>query len=56
MKDFSHNTIGPGGSDDPVERRRQVAAQERLVSARCDILEAVPEWELEEACEQEGER
>lgn len=49
-------TIGPGWSTDPEERRREIAAQERLVSSMCDILDQIPEWELEEACKQESER
>lgn len=43
------STIGPDWSDDPDERARQVAEQERLVSEICDIEEHGPffEWELE---------
>lgn len=46
-------TIGPGWSPDPAEREREIAAQERLVSAMCDILEELPKWELEAACDRE---
>jgi hypothetical protein len=56
MTAFATNTIGPGWSPDPEERQRQVAAQERLVSSMCDILDQIPEWELEAACKRESDR
>jgi hypothetical protein len=49
-------TIGPGWSPDPAERQHQIADQERLVSSMCDILDQIPEWELEDACEKETKR
>ena len=40
------NTIGPGWSDDPDERAREVAAQQRLVSAMAALTEALDDYEL----------
>jgi hypothetical protein len=48
-------TIGPGWSDEPAERARQISEQEALVSKLAAIEELVPEWELEAAtCKNRG--
>jgi hypothetical protein len=48
---FSIRTIGPGWSEDPEERRRQVAEQEAAVSVAALADEMILAWELEEAAE-----
>lgn len=45
-KPFSVRTIGPGWSEDPEERARQVAEQQRVVSAMAELLEAYDDYQL----------
>lgn len=40
-------TIGPGWSDDPVERAQQIAAQQRLVSFIANAIDHTTEDQLE---------
>jgi len=45
-KPTATKTIGPGWSDDPAERERQVAEQESLVSKMAEIFELYDDYQL----------
>lgn len=47
------HTIGPGWSDDPIDRALQIAAQERLVSQIADVYDELCDDELEAYAEQQ---